>query len=115
MFNFFFCFKLLIVCILELCPAHRLVFYSASYSDVDENCLSYMIMCRIIMGNVEVVHPGSTQSQPSSDKFDSGVDDLKAPKHYVIWDKNMHTHIYLEFVVTFKLSSEARGSSYLDI
>ncbi|XP_020577366.1 inactive poly [ADP-ribose] polymerase RCD1-like isoform X2 [Phalaenopsis equestris] len=80
----------------------------ASYSDVDENGLSHMILCRIIMGNVEVVHPGSTQSQPSSDKFDSGVDDLKAPKHYVIWDKNMHSHIYLEYAVTFKLLSEAR-------
>lgn len=112
---FFSVLNCLFVGLLELWPPHRLVFHSASYSDVDENCLSYMILCRIIMGNVEVVHPGSMQSQPSSEKFDSGVDDLKAPKHYVIWDKNMHTHIYLEYVVTFKLSSEARGSSYLDI
>lgn len=74
----------LFVGLLELWPAHRLVFHSASYSDVDENYLSYMILCLIIMGNVEVVHPGSTQYQPSSEKFDSGVDDLKAPKHYVI-------------------------------
>ncbi|KAL0905073.1 hypothetical protein M5K25_027249 [Dendrobium thyrsiflorum] len=79
-----------------------------SYSDVDENDLSYMMLCRIIMGNVEVVHPGSTQCQPSSENFDSGVDDLRAPKHYVVWDKNMHTHIYLEYVVTFKLPSQAR-------
>ncbi|KAI0500338.1 hypothetical protein KFK09_018550 [Dendrobium nobile] len=80
----------------------------ATYSDVDENGISYMMLCRVIMGNVELVCPGSKQFQPSNDNFDSGVDDFQAPKHYVIWDTNMHSHIYPEYVLAFKLGSEAR-------
>ncbi|KAG0462033.1 hypothetical protein HPP92_020509 [Vanilla planifolia] len=80
----------------------------AGYSDVDENGLSYMMLCRTIMGNVEVVHSGSKQFQPSNRNFDSGVDDLKSPKHYIIWDMNMHTHVLPEYVVTYKLPLEAR-------
>ncbi|KAG0472990.1 hypothetical protein HPP92_014847 [Vanilla planifolia] len=80
----------------------------ATCLDVDENGLSYMMLCRIIMGNVELVYRGSRQFQPSNDSFDSGVDDLQNPKHYVIWDMNMNTHIHAEYVVAFKLSPESR-------
>ncbi|XP_020574604.1 inactive poly [ADP-ribose] polymerase RCD1-like isoform X2 [Phalaenopsis equestris] len=80
----------------------------ATYLDVDENGLSYMMLCRVIMGNVELVYPGSKQFQPSNENFDSGVDDFRAPKHYVIWDMNVLTHIYPECVLTFKLGAEAR-------
>ncbi|XP_008800068.1 inactive poly [ADP-ribose] polymerase RCD1-like [Phoenix dactylifera] len=80
----------------------------ASYSDVDENGVVHMMLCRVIMGNVEVIHPGSKQSQPSNENFDSGVDDLQKPKHYVIWDMHVSTHIYPEYIVTFKMSSRAR-------
>lgn len=65
------------------------------------------------MGNVELVQLGSKQSQPSSGSFDSGVDDLQKPKHYIIWNTHTDTHIYPEFVVTFKLPSKAKGS-FLD-
>ncbi|PKA53244.1 Inactive poly [ADP-ribose] polymerase RCD1 [Apostasia shenzhenica] len=78
------------------------------YTDVDENGLCYMMLCRIILGSLELVYPGSKQFQPSNENYDSGIDDLQNPKHYVIWDMNMHTHIYPEYVVTFKFSSEAR-------
>ncbi|PKA55731.1 Inactive poly [ADP-ribose] polymerase RCD1 [Apostasia shenzhenica] len=84
----------------------------ASYVDVDENGISHMILCRIILGNVELVTPRSKQFQPSNENFDSGVDDLKSPKHYVIWEMNMHSHIYPEYVVAFRLHSQARGTSY---
>lgn len=57
------------------------------------------------MGNMELVHPGSCQCYPSSEDFDSGVDDLQNPKHYTIWNMNMNTHIYPEYVVSFKISS----------
>ena len=56
------------------------------------------------MGNMEPVHPGSRQCHPSSEDFDSGVDDLLNPKHYIIWDMNMNTHIHPEYVVSFKVS-----------
>lgn len=80
------------------------------YSDVDENGIVHMMLCRVIMGNVEIVHPGSNQHRPSSDYFDSGVDDLKNPQHYIVWDMNMNRHIYSEFVVIVKLPSKTKDS-----
>eukprot|EP01018_Ginkgo_biloba_P005055 Gb_12340 [translate_table: standard] len=76
---------------------------SAAYSDVDENGLQHMVLCRVIMGNMEQVQPGSQQFHPSSEHFDSGVDDLKNPKRYIIWSTHMNTHIHPEYVVSFKV------------
>ncbi|KAI5656357.1 hypothetical protein M9H77_25150 [Catharanthus roseus] len=76
---------------------------SASYSDVDENGVQHILLCRVILGNVELLHSGSQQSHPSSEKFDSGVDDLENPSHYIIWHMNMNTHIYPEYVVSFRM------------
>ncbi|XP_062205966.1 inactive poly [ADP-ribose] polymerase RCD1-like isoform X2 [Phragmites australis] len=77
------------------------------YSDVDENGIVHMMLCRVIMGNVEIVHHGSKQHRPSSDYFDSGVDDLKNPQHYIVWDMNLNSHVYSEFVVTIKLPKDS--------
>ncbi|KAK9274904.1 hypothetical protein L1049_022158 [Liquidambar formosana] len=82
---------------------------SANYSDVDENGVRYMIFCRVIMGNMELVRAGSKQFLPSSEDFDSGVDDLENPRYYIVWNTNMNTHIYPEFVVSFKVSSDREG------
>jgi hypothetical protein len=79
-----------------------------NYSDADENGIIHMMLCRVIMGNVEIVHPGSKQDRPSSDYFDSGVDDLKNPQHYIVWDMNLNSHVYSEFVVTIKLPSKTK-------
>ncbi|XP_058104001.1 inactive poly [ADP-ribose] polymerase RCD1-like [Magnolia sinica] len=76
---------------------------SARYSDVDENGIRHMVLCRVIMGNMELVHPGSEQFQPSSENFDSGVDNLQNPKHYIIWKTYMNTHIYPEYTVSFRV------------
>ncbi|XP_059443121.1 inactive poly [ADP-ribose] polymerase RCD1-like isoform X2 [Corylus avellana] len=82
---------------------------SASHCDVDENGVQHMIFCRVIMGNMEVVYPGTRQYRPSDIYSDSGVDDLQNPRFYIIWTMNMNTHIFPEFVVSFKFSSEAEG------
>ncbi|BFG20935.1 hypothetical protein CerSpe_072080 [Prunus speciosa] len=82
---------------------------SASYCDVDENGARHMLFCRVIVGNMELLHPGSKQFHPGSKDFDSGVDDLQDPKHYIVWNMNMNTHIYPEFVVSFKVSSKSEG------
>jgi hypothetical protein len=75
----------------------------ASYSDFHENGIIRMMLCRVIMGNVEVVLPGSKQFQPSNESFDGGVDDLQNPKHYIIWDANLHKRIYAEYAVIVKV------------
>ncbi|XP_059590474.1 inactive poly [ADP-ribose] polymerase RCD1 isoform X1 [Vitis vinifera] len=86
---------------------------SVNYCDVDENGVQHIVLCRVIMGNMELVHPGSGQCHPSSENFDSGVDDLQNPKHYIIWNMNMNTHIYPEYVVSFKVSSRVGAEGYL--
>ncbi|XP_037496681.1 inactive poly [ADP-ribose] polymerase RCD1 isoform X2 [Jatropha curcas] len=84
---------------------------SAKFCDVDENGLQHILFCRVIMGNMELLEPGTQQCYPSSEDFDSGVDDLQNPGQYIVWNMNMNTHIYPEFVVSFKVSSNAEGFS----
>nr|CAD1818590.1 unnamed protein product [Ananas comosus var. bracteatus] len=86
--------------------------FSAGYSDVDKNGILRMMLCHVIMGNAEVIPPGSKQFQPSNENFDSGVVDLQNPKHYVVWEMNVNTHIYPEYVVTIKVPLKAKGNSF---
>jgi hypothetical protein len=81
-----------------------------NYSDVDENGIVYMMLCRVVLGKVEIVQHGSKQHQPSKEEFDNGVDDDKNPQHYIVWDMNLNSHAYSEFVVTIKLPSKAKGN-----
>ncbi|XP_073029277.1 inactive poly [ADP-ribose] polymerase RCD1-like isoform X1 [Primulina eburnea] len=83
---------------------------SASYFDSDENDTRNMVLCRVIMGNMECVHLGSAQFHPSDENFDSGVDNLEDPKHYIVWNMNMHSHIFPESVVSFKVFSNGGPS-----
>jgi len=82
----------------------------ASYSDADENGILRMVLCRVIMGKVEVIGSGSKQSRSSESVFDSGVDDLANPKHYIIWDMHVNSRIFPEFVVAIKLPSHSKES-----
>ncbi|KAL7082115.1 hypothetical protein ACP275_14G080600 [Erythranthe tilingii] len=77
--------------------------------DVDENGSRHVVFCRVIMGNMEVVPFGSNQYHPSSEDFDSGVDNLESPEQYVVWNMNMNTHIYPECIVSFKPTSDVEG------
>ncbi|KAF3782017.1 putative inactive poly ADP-ribose polymerase [Nymphaea thermarum] len=76
---------------------------SAVCSDVDQNGIKHMILCRVLLGNAEQVKPGSEQFYPSSEEFDSGVDNKEKPGLYVMWGTHMNTHIFPEFVVSFKV------------
>ena len=77
--------------------------------DIDENGERHLVFCRVIMGRMELLQPGSSQYYPSNEEFDSGVDDLQEPRQYVIWNMNMNSHIHPEFVVSFKLSAYGEG------
>lgn len=72
-----------------------------------------MVLCRVILGNEELLHFGSHQSYPSNERYDSGVDDLESPTHYTVWNMNMNTHIYPEYVVSFRMSSGAEGVLFI--
>lgn len=75
--------------------------------------MRYVAFCCVILGNVEVVSPGSVQCYPSTEDFDSGVDDLRNPRHYIVWNMNMNTHIFPEYVFCFKMVSSADCGMYL--
>ncbi|KAK4257074.1 hypothetical protein QN277_006710 [Acacia crassicarpa] len=78
---------------------------SLKSSVVDKDGLRHLLLCRVILGRQELVHPGSDQCHPSSDEYDSGVDSLSAPKKYIIWCTRMNTHIFPEYVISFKVPS----------
>ncbi|KAM3688626.1 hypothetical protein ACJW31_10G165600 [Castanea mollissima] len=80
---------------------------SALRSGADDNGEKHLILCKVILGNMERVGP--QQCHPSSDVFDTGVDDIKNPKWYMVWCNNMNSHILPECVVSFKSSGYLRG------
>lgn len=51
---------------------------------------------------MEEVCPDNGQFHPSSEDFDSGVDNLLAPRRYIIWSSHMNTHILPEYVISFR-------------
>ncbi|ESQ52162.1 hypothetical protein EUTSA_v10016444mg [Eutrema salsugineum] len=87
-------------------------YFSATHCDVDENGVRYMVLCRVIMGSMELLRGDKGQFFTSGEEYDNGVDNVSSPKHYIVWNMNMNTHIYPEFVVSFKLSiPNAEGNS----
>uniref|UniRef100_A0A161ZRA3 Uncharacterized protein n=1 Tax=Daucus carota subsp. sativus TaxID=79200 RepID=A0A161ZRA3_DAUCS len=75
----------------------------------DDDGLRYLLLCRVLLGRVELVRPGSQQYHPSSSEFDSGVDSLECPKKIIVWANQMNTHIMPEFLVTFTAQPCSKG------
>lgn len=86
-------------------------YLSVPFSDLDINGEQYVVLCRVILGNVEEVPLGSHQFHPSCEKFDSGINDITNPKHYIIWSTHMNTHILPEYVVSFKAPHQSPACS----
>ncbi|KAL4278587.1 hypothetical protein GQ457_03G034770 [Hibiscus cannabinus] len=82
---------------------------SAKLADADDNGVKHLILCRVILGNVEKVEAGSEQLLPSSVDFDTGSDDPMNPKWYVVWSANANIHVLPESVVSFRPSSNMQG------
>ncbi|KAG8096911.1 hypothetical protein GUJ93_ZPchr0013g36050 [Zizania palustris] len=75
---------------------------SAMLTKVDEKGEAHIVLCRVLMGWPEVVPAGSSQFHPSSDDYDSAVDDMENPRWYVVWSTHMNTRILPLYVVSFK-------------
>ncbi|XVF84981.1 hypothetical protein PTKIN_Ptkin17bG0082200 [Pterospermum kingtungense] len=71
-------------------------------SEVDEFGLKHLLLCRVILGKQEVVTTNSNRFHPSSPEFDSGVDDLSAPRKYFFWSAYMNSYILPRFIISFK-------------
>ncbi|KAI4336142.1 hypothetical protein L6164_014709 [Bauhinia variegata] len=70
---------------------------------VDEGSLRHLLLCRVILGRAELVHPGAEQCHPSSDDYDSGVDNILSPKKYIVWTTRMNTHVLPEYIISFRV------------
>ncbi|GAB4843603.1 hypothetical protein Ancab_013567 [Ancistrocladus abbreviatus] len=75
---------------------------SVQSSMVDKHGFRHVLLCKVLLGKTEVVPCGSEQSSPSSELFDSGVDNPISPKKYVVWSTHINTHILPEYVVSFR-------------
>ncbi|XP_065873568.1 probable inactive poly [ADP-ribose] polymerase SRO2 isoform X2 [Euphorbia lathyris] len=76
---------------------------------IDSNGVSHMLLCRVIMGKMEPIPLGSNQIQPSSTEFDSGVDNLTAPRRLTVWSAFMNSHIFPTYVISFKRPPSFNG------
>ncbi|CAA3006980.1 probable inactive poly [ADP-ribose] polymerase SRO2 isoform X1 [Olea europaea subsp. europaea] len=74
----------------------------AMLAEEDDNGLRHMLLCRVILGKPEVVSAGSGQFEPSSENFDSGIDNPLAPKKYIIWRAYMNSHIFPNYIISFR-------------
>ncbi|VVB17715.1 unnamed protein product [Arabis nemorensis] len=71
-------------------------------SESEDDGIRFLLLSRVLLGKSEIVSKGSTQSCPSSQEFDSGVDDLASPSKYIVWSTHMNTHVLPEFLVCIK-------------
>uniref|UniRef100_A0A1S2YRQ5 Probable inactive poly [ADP-ribose] polymerase SRO5 isoform X2 n=1 Tax=Cicer arietinum TaxID=3827 RepID=A0A1S2YRQ5_CICAR len=78
---------------------------SVKSSAVGKDGLRHLLLCRVILGKMEVVPEGSDQCRPSSEEYDSGIDSFSSPKEYMIWSNRINTHVLPEYVLSFKLAS----------
>ncbi|KAF8037119.1 hypothetical protein BT93_B0132 [Corymbia citriodora subsp. variegata] len=83
---------------------------SIKVAPIDEDGLQHLLLCRVILGKSELVNFGSEQSHPSSEQYDSGMDNLSSPRRYIIWSTHMNTHILPKYVVSFRAPCCSRGS-----
>ncbi|XP_056166195.1 probable inactive poly [ADP-ribose] polymerase SRO5 [Syzygium oleosum] len=95
-------------CGVYLAP-HDHLLESVKSASIDEDGLRHLLLCRVILGKSELVSPGSEQSHPSSEEFDSGVDNLSSPRRYIVWSTHMNTHVLPEYIVSFKAPCCWRG------
>lgn len=72
-------------------------------SELDEKGLRHILLCRVILGKMEVIPRGSKQFHPTSLEFDSGVDNLCKPSRYTVWSCYMNSHIFVDYIVSFRV------------
>jgi len=71
--------------------------------------LSHIILCQVVLGSVEKVELEFHQSCASRNEFDTGSDDPKNPKWYVVWSNDINTRIHQICIVTCKTSAIMPG------
>ncbi|ESQ31670.1 hypothetical protein EUTSA_v10004619mg [Eutrema salsugineum] len=88
---------------LYLSPDNALLECLKDSAPESEDGMRFLLLSRVILGKSEIVPRGSTQSCPTCQEFDSGVDDLASPTKYIVWSTHMNTHVLPEFLVCIKV------------
>ena len=82
----------------------------AQYSSPDQAGVQHMLLCRVLCGRQEKLKDGgakgSSQFEPSSEEFDSGIDEPRSPHRVLMWGATLSTHVLPEFVVSFRILTE---------
>jgi len=76
----------------------------------------HLIICCVLLGNVERVDLECYQTRPSNTGYDTGSDDPKNPKWYVVWANDINKRILPIYVGSCKTFVVAAGNcniSYL--
>lgn len=81
-------------------------------TEADEKGEKHVILCQVMLGEMERIEAGSEQFKPSSGDYDSGVDDLQNPRFYVVWSENINQTILPEFIVSFTSSHHQPGTKF---
>ncbi|GJN26072.1 hypothetical protein PR202_gb13971 [Eleusine coracana subsp. coracana] len=84
-------------------------FTSVGFCDDDEKGVQYMLLCRVILGKREATELGLEEAFPSSEKYDSDVDDCLNPRCCVIGQSHLRSHIRFEYLISFKLAPVFRN------
>ncbi|KAI0489260.1 hypothetical protein KFK09_029102 [Dendrobium nobile] len=79
-------------------------------SVADANGFKYLIFCRVILGKTEQFLPGTKPFGPSSDEFDSCVDDQQFPQKYIVRYSDAKTRVLPLYVLTVQLDTQSKGS-----
>ncbi|XP_019260683.1 PREDICTED: probable inactive poly [ADP-ribose] polymerase SRO5 [Nicotiana attenuata] len=77
--------------------------------------LRHLLLSRVILGRSEVVHPGLGQSHPTSEQFDTRVDNLHSPRKYIVWSSNMNAYIFPDFMISFRIISKIKESRMFSV
>jgi len=79
---------------------------------VDNDPHKHVILCQVVLGSVEKVELELNQTCANRKEFDTGSDDPKSPKWYVVWANDINTRIIPVCVVTCKTSAIMPGKSF---
>ncbi|GBG74651.1 hypothetical protein CBR_g19059 [Chara braunii] len=99
-------------CGIYLAP-EKYAYRSAEYSAPDHTGEKHMLLCKVVLGSMEMVPFESTQFEPSGPQFDTGVDNLRDPSSYIVWGMNMNTFILPQYVVSFRgVGNSSSGGTF---
>ncbi|KAH0448037.1 hypothetical protein IEQ34_021837 [Dendrobium chrysotoxum] len=84
-------------------------------SVADTNGFKYLILCRVILGKTEQFLPGTKPFGPSSDEFDSCVDDQQFPQKYIVRYSDAKTRVLPLYVLTVQLDTQSKGSFFFSL